>query len=200
MGRSVSLSHCDSKNPDSPPKRNISAKRKSPPSPVSVQERMSRFKQVQNKYLRQCCQKELNREKMKQEKSKKDKKAKNSSEDEESIASMLKAIHADIWTMKSNLQDNTSKVNTVTSKIEVMESNFERSERENQIKFADIKSDIAKVEKSVTANVIESMEPRFSALKPDMSTEMRDEMRKLLKDEMENTYKLERRIEDVVEA
>merc|ERR1711954_288341 len=109
--RSVSLSQCDSKKPDSPPKRNISAKRKSPPSPVSVQERMSHFEQVQNKYLRQRCQKALNREKMKQEKPKPKKKSKNSSEDEKSIASMLKAIHADIRTMKSDLQDNTSKVN-----------------------------------------------------------------------------------------
>merc|ERR1711954_492910 len=87
----------------------------------------------------------------------------------------------------------------VTAKIDVIESNFERSERENQIKFADIKSGIAKVEKSVTANVIESIEPRISVLKSEMSTEMRDEMRKLLKDEMENTYKIGRRDEDVVE-
>merc|ERR1711954_526988 len=68
--RSVSLTHSDGRKQESPPKRNASTKRKNPPSPVSVQERLSRFEQVQNKYLKQRCQRELNKEKQKAEKPK----------------------------------------------------------------------------------------------------------------------------------
>merc|ERR1711954_338068 len=138
--RSVSLSRCDGKKPESPPKRNTSAKRKTPPSPISVQERLSRFEQVQNKYLKQRCQRELNRKKLKNDKpkGKKDKKGKNSPEEEESLASMLKAIHADIQTIKSDLKDNTDKVTGVSWKIVEMESNIERSERETNQKFEEI--------------------------------------------------------------
>merc|ERR1711954_246365 len=113
--RSVSLSRTDGKKQESPTKRNTSAKRKTPHSPVSVQERLSRFEQVQNKYLRQRCQRELNREKMKNEKpkGKKDTKVKNAPEEDESLASMLKKIHADIQTIKTDLKDNTDKVTGV---------------------------------------------------------------------------------------
>merc|ERR1711954_238055 len=92
--RSFSLSRTDGKKQESPTKRNTSAKRKTPPSPVSVQERLSRFEQVQNKYLKQRCQREMNREKMKNEKpkSKKDKKVKNAPEEEESLASKFMLI------------------------------------------------------------------------------------------------------------
>merc|ERR1711954_11416 len=64
-------------------------------------------------------------------------------------------------------------------------------ERKNQRQFEDIKSNLSLMEKTVTANVIESIDPKLSAFKSEMSSDMRSEMRKLLKEEMEQTYKLE---------
>merc|ERR1711954_619892 len=195
--RSVSLSRSDGRKQESPTKRNASAKRKTPPSPVSVQERLSRFEQVQNKYLKQRCQRELNREKLKNDKpkGKKDKKVKNAPEEEESLASMLKKIHADIQTIKTNLKDNTDKVTGVNTKIIEMENNIERSERETNLKFKEIKAEIVQVEASVTTKVIESMDPKISALKSDM----KEEMLQMMRHEMENTYKLEMKREEAEE-
>merc|ERR1711954_334605 len=127
--RSVSLTRTDGRKQESPTKRNTSAKRKTPPSPVSVQERLSHFEQVQNKYLKQRCQREMNRERQKTEKpkGKKERKVKNAPDEDESLASMLKKIHADIQTIKTDLKDNTDKVNGVHSKIEQLEGNFNKS-------------------------------------------------------------------------
>merc|ERR1711954_582356 len=163
----------------------------------SVQERLSRFEQVQNKYRKQHCQRELNREKLKNEKpkGKKDKKVKNAPEEEESLASMLKKIHADIQTIKTDLKDNTDKVTSVNSKIVELEGNIERSERETNLKFKEIKAEIVQVEASVTTKVIESMDPKIAALKSDM----KEEMLKMMKHEMENTHKLEVKREEAAE-
>merc|ERR1711954_568532 len=62
----------------------------------------------------------------------------------------------------------------VSLKILEMESHIERSERETNQKFEEIKSDIAQVETSVTAKVIESMDPKIAALKSDITTEMKE--------------------------
>merc|ERR1711954_170370 len=195
--RSVSLSRTDERKQESPTKRNTSAKRKTPPSPVSVQERLSCFKQVQNKYLKQRCQREMNREKLKNEKpkSKKDKKVKNAPEEEESLASMLKKIHADIQTIKTDLKDNADKVTGVSSKMVELEGNIERSERETNLKFEEIKAEIVQVKASVTTKVIESMDPKISALKSDM----KEEMLKMMKHELENNYNLEKKREEAAD-
>ena len=71
-----------------------------------------------------------------------ERKTKNPPEEEgESLASMLKAIHADIRTIKNDVKDNSSKVNVITSKIDELERNNERSEIENKRKFEDLKTD-----------------------------------------------------------
>merc|ERR1711954_171844 len=132
---------------------------------------MSRFEQGQNKYFKQRCQKELAREKPK---ARRERKSKNPpEEDGESLASMLKTIHADIRTIKNDVKENSSKVNVITSKITELERNHERSELENQRKFDELKTDLAQVETSVTAKVIGSMVPQISTLKNELSTEMR---------------------------
>merc|ERR1711954_512461 len=195
--RSVSLSRTDEKKQESPTNRNTSAKKKTPPFPVSVQERLSRFEQVQNKYLKQRCQREMNREKQKTEKpkGKTERKAKNAPDEEESLASMLKKIHADIQTIKSDLKDNTNKVNGVNSKIEQLEGNFNKSERETNLKFEELKAEIVQVEASVTTKVVDSMEPKMEALKNDM----KDEMLQMMRFELENNYQLEKRKDEVAE-
>merc|ERR1711954_300514 len=137
-------------------------------------------------YLKQRCQKELTREKPK---ARRERKTKNPREEEgESLASMLKAIHADIRTIKNDVKDNSSKVNVITSKIDELERNNERSEIENKRKFEDLKRGLALVEKSVMSKVTECIEPHISTLKTDLSSEMRSEMKQMFKEEMEKNY------------
>merc|ERR1712081_123963 len=128
-------------------------------------------------------------------KGKKDKKVKNAPEEEESLASMLKKIHADIQTIKTDLKDNADKVTGVSSKIVELEGNIERSERETNLKFEEIKAEIVQVEASVTTKVIESMDPKISALKSDM----KEEIFKMMKHELENTYNLEKKKEEAAD-
>merc|ERR1711954_553241 len=97
-------------------------------------------------------------------------------------------------------KDNSNKVTIVTSKLDDLEKNFERSEGENQRKFSELKTDIANVEQLVTSKVVESMKPQISALKTDITSEMRSEMINLLRDEMENTYKIKKKDDDEEEV
>merc|ERR1711954_234865 len=109
-------------------------------------------------------------------------------------------IHADIRTIKNDVKDNSTKVNVITSKIEELKRNNERSEIENKRKFEDLKTGIALVEKSVTWKVIESIEPQISTLKTDLSSEMQSEMKQMFKEEMEKTYQIKKKPEDDEEA
>merc|ERR1711954_568275 len=122
-------------------------------------------------------------------------KAKNAPEEEESLASMLKKIHADIQTIKTDLKDNTDKVNGVNSKIEQLEGNFHKSERETNLKFEELKAEIVQVEASVTTKVVESMDPKIAALK----TDMKEEMLQMMRYELENNYQLEKKKKEAAE-
>merc|ERR1711954_114753 len=102
--------------------------------------------------------------------------------------------------MTFDVKDNSSKVNVITSKIEELERNNERSEIENKRKFEDLKTGIALVEKSVTSKVIESIKPQISTLKTDLSSEMQSEMKQMFKEEMEKTYQIKKKPEDDEEA
>merc|ERR1711954_498743 len=119
----------------------------------------------------------------------------NAPDEEESLASMLKKIHADIQTIKSDLKDNTNKVNGANSKIEQLEGNFNKSERETNLKFEELKAEIGQVEASVTSKVVESMDPKIAALK----TDMKEEMLQMMRYELENNYQLEKKKEDTAE-
>merc|ERR1711954_550513 len=134
--RSVSLTRNEGKKKTPPrktasPTKKISSpskrKRKSPPetSPnLTFKERKSQFEAVQEKYRNQRCQK-LSRDKLK---TKRDPKPKVSQdEDEDSIASLLKRISADISTMKSDLKVNNQKIDSVNDKIGELESNAEKT-------------------------------------------------------------------------
>merc|ERR1711954_258829 len=93
----------------SPPKKSEKErerKQKNPPevSPkVSVLERKSRFKRVQEKYRTERCLKESKeKNKIERSKPKREKTTKTQLEDsDESVATLLKRIHADITIMKS---------------------------------------------------------------------------------------------------
>merc|ERR1712081_135355 len=101
-----------------------------------------------------------------------------------------------IRTIKSDVKEDSSKVNVITSKIKELERNNERSENENKRKFEDLKAGLALVEKSVMSKVIESIEPQIPTLKTDLSSEMQSEMKQMLKEEMEKTYQIKKKPED----
>merc|ERR1711954_434043 len=113
----------------SPPKKSEKErerKQKNPPevSPkVSVLERKSRFERVQEKYRTQRCLKESKeKNKNKRSKPKREKTSKTQSEDsDESVASLLKRIHADITIMKSDLKENTSQIASINKKVTAIE-------------------------------------------------------------------------------
>merc|ERR1712081_166213 len=140
----------------SPSKR----KQKSPPevSPkLTVKERKSRFEAVQEKYRNQQCQKET-REKLK---IKRDKKPKNKpDDDEDSIASLLKRISADISTMKLDLKENNQKIDSVNDKIKDIEANAEKATKANKLQFEMINGKVARMETSITDKVIEKIDPQ----------------------------------------
>merc|ERR1711954_328872 len=147
------------KKMSSPSKR----KRKSPPkvSPkLTVQERKSRFEAVQEKYRNQHCQKET-REKLK---IKRDKKPKTNPDDEDSIASLLKRISADISTMKVDLKENNQKIDSVNDKIKDIEANAEKATKANKLQFEMINGKVARMETTITDKVIEKIDPQIKTL------------------------------------
>merc|ERR1711954_144456 len=168
------------KKMSSPSKR----KRKSPPevSPkLTVRERKSRFEAVQEKYRNQRCQKE-SREKLK---IKRDKKPKtNPDDDEDSIASLLKRISADISTMKVDLKENNKKIDSVNDKIKDIEANAEKATKSNKLQFEMINGKVARMETSITDKVIEKIDPQIKTLKNDLRNDLNEDLRNLVSGEI----------------
>merc|ERR1711954_183608 len=125
-------------------------KRKNPPeiSPkISVQEMMSRFERVQEKYRTQRCLKE-NKEKAKIEKAKQKKEKAMKTppeEDDESIAALLKIIHADVKVMKADLKVNNQQITTINSKITDIKKDNARTESESKLAFQAIRYDMGQI-------------------------------------------------------
>merc|ERR1711954_470466 len=191
--RSVSLTRMDSKRKTPPkeltsPAKKISSpskrKQKSPPevSPkLKVKERKSRFEAVQEKYRTQRCQKES----MEKIKLKRDKKQKtNPDEDEDSIASLLKTISADIKTMKVDLKESNQKIDSVNDKIHDLEVNAEKSAKANKLQFEMINGKVARMETNITDRVIEKIDPQIKTLKNDLRQDLNDDLRNLVKEEI----------------
>merc|ERR1711954_607541 len=163
ISRSVSLTRTEKKTmPPKKAEKERERKRKNPPevSPkVSVLERKSRFERVQEKYRSQRCLKE-NKEKSKIErnKPKREKTSKTPSEDsDESVASLLKKIHADITIMKTDLKENTSQIASINTKVTAIERDNARVEAETNLKFENIRYDMRLMETSVTAKVVNEL-------------------------------------------
>merc|ERR1712081_37233 len=167
-------------------------KRKSPPavSPkLTVQERKSRFEAVQEKYRNQRCQKET-REKLKM---KRDKKPKASpDEEDESIASLLKRISADINTMKGDLKVNNQKIDSVNDKIHDIEVNAEKAAKANKLQFEMINGKVARMETNITDCVIEKIDQQIKTLKNDLRQDLNVDLRNLVKEEIALRFPEER--------
>merc|ERR1711954_34916 len=130
------------------------------------------FEAVQEKYRNRRCQK-LSRDKLK---TKRDLKPKVSQdEDEDSIASLLKRISADISTMKSDLKVNNQKIDSVNDKIGELESNAEKTAKTNKLQFEMINGKVARLETNITDKVIEKIDPQIKSLKSDLRNELKND-------------------------
>merc|ERR1711954_508303 len=165
-------------------------KRKNPPeiSPkVSVLERKSRFERVQEKYRTQRCLKE-NKEKNKIERSKPkcEKTSKTQSEDsDESVALLLKRIHADITIMKTDLKESSSQISSINTKVTAIERDNARVEAETNLKFENIRYDMRLMETSVTAKVVNELDPKISAMRNELRDDLSKDMRRLVQEEVQ---------------
>merc|ERR1711954_66877 len=195
--RSVSLTRNDGKKKTSPrkiafPSKKIASpskrKRKSPPetSPnLTVKERKSHFEAVQEKYRNQRCQKQ-SREKFK---TKRDQKPKASQEeDDDSIASLLKRISADIGTMKVDLKESNQKIDSVNDKISEIESNAEKTAKANKLQFEMINGKVAHLETNITDKVIEKIDPQIKSLKSDLRNEFKNDLENLVTNEIAKRF------------
>merc|ERR1712081_39510 len=144
-------------------------KRKTPPeiSPkLSVLERKSRFERVQEKYKNQRCLKE-NRDKSKIEKgrNKREKKPKTDSESNESLASLIKSMHADVKVMKNDLKETSQQMLNINAKISTIENDNARNTSETNLKIKAIRCDMGNIENSVTNKVIQEFDPKINSLR-----------------------------------
>merc|ERR1711954_82954 len=182
ISRSVSLTRTEKKI--SPPKPERERKRKNPPevSPkVSVLERKSRFERVQEKYRTQRCLKESKeKNKIERSKPKHEKTSKTQSEDsDESVASLLKKIHADITIMKTDLKENSSQISSINTKVTAIEKDNARVEAESNLKFETIRYDMRLMETSVTAKVVNELDPKISTMRKEITEDLSKDMRRL---------------------
>merc|ERR1711954_300302 len=129
----------------------------------------------------QRCLKE-SREKLK---IKKDKMLKPKPDDEEdSIASLLKRISADISTMKVDLKENNHKIDSVNDKIKDIEANAEKATKSNKLQFEMINGKVARMETSIPDKVIEKTDPQIKTLKNDLRNDLNDDLRNLVSEEI----------------
>merc|ERR1711954_606947 len=97
----------------------------------------------------------LKKSKTDKSKIKRETKSKTPSEElDDSIASLLKIIHADIKVMKEDLKENNQQINSMNSKISANESENARTVSETNLQFQAIRYEMGNIESSVTNKVI----------------------------------------------
>merc|ERR1711954_498691 len=111
---------------------------------------------------------------------------KTSSEDsDESIASLLKIIHADIKGMKSDLKENTVQITSINTKFTAIENNKARIESETNLKFEAIRYDMGQMESSGTSKVINELDPKISTLRSELREDFNSDIRRLVQEELQ---------------
>merc|ERR1711954_425835 len=152
---------------------------------LSVKERNSRFEAVQEKYRTQRCQKE-SREKFKLKREKKLKT--NPDEGEDSIASLLKTISANIKTMKGDLKESNQKIDSVNDKIHDLEVNAEKAVKSKKLQFEMINGKVARMKTNITDRVIEKIDPQIKYLKNDLRQDLNADLRNLVTEEIARRF------------
>merc|ERR1712112_462379 len=107
---------------------------------------------------------------------------------DESIASLLKRISADIKTMKGDLKVNNQKIDTVNDKIHDIEVNAEKTAKANKLQFEMINGKVARMETNITDRVIEKIDPQIKTLKSDLGKDLNDDLRNLVTEELDRRF------------
>merc|ERR1711954_253075 len=106
-------------------------------------------------------------------------------ESEDSIASLLKVIHADIRDMKADLKESNLQIHTMNCKITTIERVNARTESETKLSFQAIRYDMGRMETSVTSKVINELDPKISMLRTEIREDMNTDLRRLVKEELQ---------------
>ena len=115
-----------------------------------------------------------------------EKTSKTQSEDsDESVASLLKRIHANITIMKSDLKDNSSQISSINTKVTAIEKDNARVEAETNLKFENIRYDMRLMETAVTAKVINELDPKISSMRNEIREDLCKDMRRLVQEEVQ---------------
>merc|ERR1711954_295874 len=135
-------------------------------------------------YRNQRCLKEINREKTDARKEKKPK----ADDEETSIADLLKKLNGNIESMKTELKENSSKIDNINYKINTIESKTAENEKANKKQFDEIKSKVDRIETTVTDKVIEIIDPQFKTIKKDLKNELAEDMKILMEQELNRRF------------
>merc|ERR1712112_332222 len=86
--------------------------------------------------------------------------------------------------MKSDLKENNSQISAINSKVTAIEKDNARVECKNNLKFESIRYDMRLMETSVTAKVINELDPKISSMRNEIRDDLCADMRRLVKEEV----------------
>ena len=87
--------------------------------------------------------------------------------------------------MKSDLKENNSQISASNSKVTAIEKDNARVESENNLKFESIRYDMRLMETSVTAKVINELDPKISSMRNEIREDLCKDMRRLVQEEVQ---------------
>merc|ERR1711954_40389 len=104
------------------------------------------------------------------------------------IADLLKKLNGNIESMKTELQENSGKIDNINHKINAIEFKTSENEKANKAQFEEIKSKVDRIETTVTDKVIEIINPQFKTIKKDLKNELAEEMKTLMEKELNRRF------------
>merc|ERR1711954_261259 len=104
------------------------------------------------------------------------------------ITDLLKKLNGNIESMKTELKENSSKIDNVNHKINTIELKTAENEKANKEQFDEIKSKVDRIETTVTDKVIEIIDPQFKTIKKDLKKELAEDMRILMEKELNRRF------------
>merc|ERR1711954_527269 len=120
-----------------------------------------------------------------------EKKEDDPAKDEDPVLAMMKKLSADFQSVKTEIKDNSTKIDKITDKIDQLERNSVRNETETKNKLNKIRKDIAEnksemedkldeikennknIEAQITENIVNQINPQLENLKNSQPVDIR---------------------------
>merc|ERR1712081_100689 len=96
--------------------------------------------------------------------------------------------NGNIESMKTELKENSGKIDNINHKINAIEFKTSENEKANKAQFEEIKSKVERIETTVTDKVIEIIDPQFKSIKKDLKNELAEEMKALMEKELNRRF------------